>query len=124
MPNSALRICAAIFLVLSIVNGSAARRDPEDATDSTAAAAAAAAAKAGAVPASAAFLELTNATLAAQLAAVASPEKVIIFTTTSAFLAPLLNMTRNWFMHVHKCVSAGLPPWLCVRATLMLICWF
>jgi len=47
-------------------------------------------------------LELTNATLAARLVEVASPEKCIIFTTTSAYLPALLNMTRNWFMHVHK----------------------
>jgi hypothetical protein len=52
------------------------------------------------------LLELTNATLERRLRAVASPEKCIIFTTTSAFLPPLLNMTRNWFAHVHKCVRS------------------
>ena len=51
----------------------------------------------------ASVLELTNATLARRLKAVASPEKCIIFTTTSAFLPPLLNMTRNWFANIHKC---------------------
>lgn len=57
----------------------------------------------------ASLLELTNATLAQRLRDVASPEKCIIFTTTSAFLPPLLNMTRNWFAHVHKCVGSALP---------------
>ena len=61
------------------------------------------------------LLELTNATLAARLAAAASPEKCIIFTTTSAFLPPLLNMTRNWFAHVHKCARPG----LCLRPDLV-----
>ncbi len=56
-----------------------------------------------------ALLELTNATLAARLAAAASPERCIIFTTTSAFLPPLLNMTRNWFAHLHKCAPRALP---------------
>ena len=56
-----------------------------------------------------ALLELTNATLARRLAAAATPEKCIIFTTTSAFLPPLLNMTRNWFAHVHKCATAAAP---------------
>ena len=54
-------------------------------------------------------LELTNATLAKRLREVASPEKCIIFTTTSAFLPPLLNMTRNWFAHVHKCARSAVP---------------
>lgn len=54
----------------------------------------------------ASLLELTNATLGKRLGDVASPEKCIIFTTTSAFLPPLLNMTRNWFTHVHKCVRS------------------
>ena len=59
----------------------------------------------------AALLELSNATLAARLRDVASPERCIIFTTTSAFLPPLLNMTRNWFAHVHKCgATPQLPP--------------
>ena len=49
------------------------------------------------------LLELTNVTLEGRLRAVASPERCIIFTTTSAYLPPLLNMTRNWFSHVHKC---------------------
>ena len=52
------------------------------------------------------LLELTNATVERRLKAVASPEKCIIFTTTSAFLPPLLNMTRNWFAHVHRCVRS------------------
>ena len=52
------------------------------------------------------LLELTNSTLERRLKAVASrPERCIIFTTTSAWLPPLLNMTRNWFAHVHRCVA-------------------
>ena len=97
MTNSALRVCGLLALILHISEHCAARSIPGDAADLKAVAAA------GAVVAEGALLELTNATLAAQLAAVASPEKVIMFTTTSAFLPPLLNMTRNWFMHVHKC---------------------
>lgn len=101
MPSSTTPAWALLLLALSVSSGCAARGMTGDAAASTAVVAAGTGAALGAL------LELTNATLAARLAAVASAEKVIMFTTTSAFLPPLLNMTRNWFMHVHKC--AALP---------------
>ena len=99
-PAHRLQLATAIALLSSLAVVCAARQLPADEAGH-----AAAATKAG-LAASGAALELTNATLAAQLAAVASPEKCIIFTTTSAFMPELLNMTRNWFYYAHKYVKA------------------
>ena len=50
------------------------------------------------------LLELNNDTLAAHLEAASSAQRYIIFTTTSAWQPELLNMTRNWFAHLQRCV--------------------
>ena len=51
------------------------------------------------------LLQLTNDTLAAYLEAASSAQRYVLFTTTSAWQPDVLNMTRNWFAHVQRCVS-------------------
>ena len=101
----------ALLLLYGLCAAVDARKDPQDGST-----AAPTAEQRPSVVTQAAVLELTNATLAKRLQQVASAEKCIIFTTTSAFLPPLLNMTRNWFAHVHKCAASAAPLAHCLAA--------
>lgn len=44
---------------------------------------------------------LTNETLLTHLQAVATPEKALVFTTTSAWTPTILDMLKNFVVHMH-----------------------